>query len=290
MTPSAAAGTRGAPGGRCWGPGGAGVHQSVRGELQGVPAPSGTLTGYNPPSRHPARLVKTQTSAPLVWLPPGTGRSPQRSALPRFGYLLRGCFRTAWTGQGDNGAAPAPNPALSGLRKIPVFLPREPLCWGGWGCKHSSSDALPAGEGAAEPPWVPPGREQDSASGAPAGNWLVSTWKKKKYCYFLSVEARNTSVCPASPPSSREPFQPGAHFSQILFPHISPLLLPCNAGSSVPVADDFVRLSWCCSIRRARGGSSFVPSLGHPVLHPGGSVGLERGQLPPHPCPWPGCV
>lgn len=45
--------SRGAPGGRCWGLGGAGVHHRVRGEFQGVPAPSRILTGCKPSSRHP---------------------------------------------------------------------------------------------------------------------------------------------------------------------------------------------------------------------------------------------
>lgn len=81
----------------------------------------------------PQARKNPSSSSSGVWLPPGTGRSPRHSALPRFGYLLRGCFRTAWTGRGDNGAAPAPNPALFGPRKIPIFLPQEPLGWGAGG-------------------------------------------------------------------------------------------------------------------------------------------------------------
>lgn len=142
MTPSAAAGSGGAPRGRYWGLGDAGVHHSVRRVFQGVPAPHWMQT-HLPPA--PQARKNPSSSSSGVWLPPGTGRSPRHSALPRFGYLLRGCFRTAWTGPGDNGAAPAPNPALFGPRKIPVFLPQEPLGWGGGrGGNHSSSDDLPS--------------------------------------------------------------------------------------------------------------------------------------------------
>lgn len=178
-----------------------------------------------PPPRQARKNPNSSSSG--VWLPLGTGRSPRHRALPRFGYLLRGCFRTAWTGREDNGAAPAPSPALSGLRKIPIFLPQELLGWRGWGYSHSSSDTLPSWEGAAEPPWVPPGREQDPASGAPARNWLVSTWKK--YCCFLNVEARkHLSVsCLSSllqgALSAGCPFQPNPFFTHFL----SPGLLQC---------------------------------------------------------------
>lgn len=117
----------------------------------------------------PQARKNPSSSSSGVWLPPGTGRSPRHSALPRFGYLLRGCFRTAWTGRGDNGAAPAPFWPSENSHIPPS---RAPGLGGGGGVTTAPLMIFPAGEGAAEPPWITPGREQDSASGAAAGSWL----------------------------------------------------------------------------------------------------------------------
>lgn len=96
-----------------------------------VPAPAGA----NPP---PATLPgSAKLKIQLLWCvasSPGPGGAPSAWLLPRFGYLLQGCFRTAWrlrAGWGDNRAAPGPNPALSGHLKMPIFLPREPPCRAG---------------------------------------------------------------------------------------------------------------------------------------------------------------
>lgn len=204
-----------------------GVHHSVRGELQGVPAPSRILTGYNPSSRHPARLVKTQTPAPLVsGFLPGLGGA-------RGTRLCQGLVISSEDVSELLGLAgkitelfQLPIPPWLAFGKFPFSSLKSPWSGGwGWGCNHSSSDALPSwGRGCPAP--VGASREQGSASGAPAGNWLLSTWKKKKYCYFLNAEARKhlgvscLSSLLQGALSAERPFQPNPFFTHFLSPDL----------------------------------------------------------------------
>lgn len=120
-------------------------------ECHRVPA----LLGANPPPTAPPDSAKLKITAPLAHgFLPGPGGAPSARLLPRFGYLLQGCFRTTWrlgAGQGDNGAAVQPNPALSSHRKMPLFLPQKAPCSLG-GIATAPPMLFPAVEGAAALP------------------------------------------------------------------------------------------------------------------------------------------
>lgn len=88
-----------------------------------VPAPAGA----NPPPAAPPGSAKLKIQfLRRVASSLGPGGAPSAWLLPRFGYLLQGCFRIAQrlrAGRGDNGAVSGPNITLPGHVKMPIFLP-----------------------------------------------------------------------------------------------------------------------------------------------------------------------
>lgn len=168
VTPPAAAGSRGFPGVGVGVLVGAGVHHSVRRGFQGVPAPSGILAGCKPPSRHPARLVKTQTPSPRVCgFLPGLGGAPGTRLCQGLVISSEDVSELLGLAGEITELLQLPIPPCLAFGKFPFSSLKSP--WVERGVTTAPLMLCPGGEGAAEPPWVAPGWEQGSASGAPAG-------------------------------------------------------------------------------------------------------------------------
>lgn len=110
------------------------------------------LVGANPPPAASSGSAKPKIQ--LLWhaaFSLGPGGAPSARLLPRFGYLLQGCFRTArgWPGE------------ITELHRVPI-----PPCLAFWKCPFSSLESIPVEQGDSHDP-------SDALPGWEKGCWAL---------------------------------------------------------------------------------------------------------------------